>query len=219
MDSDVKRIGLVVVAIVLFAVGAAIYNWTSDPGSGKPSESADAAEMTRHAHRLGNQKESEAARKSLADMVRDPRREVALAAIRNLGVNRSDKARSLLEDVVSDREMDRRVRAAAGSALGKYTDASPATLARVLENEPDKLVRRGAAIGLANRSSPEQSDAIPALFKALRDPDPRVRQWAATGIFRVTRIMFTFDPEKDPATQGQQISKIRDALVQGGYMN
>ena len=217
MDSDLKRIGLVVAAIVLFAAGAAIYSWTSGPSG--PSEEADTPEMVRHADRLGKKKESQEARKSLAEMVRDPRRDVALAAVRNLGINRSDENRLLLEKVVTDREMDHRVRAAAGSSLGKYADASPAALARVLENEPDKLVRRGAAIGLANRSSPERTEAIPVLYKALRDPDPRVRQWAATGIFRVTRIMFTFDPEKDPATQGQEIAKIRDVLVESGYMN
>jgi HEAT repeat protein len=218
MDDMNRRWMVLAAAGLLLCVVAA--TWALFGGNGNdaaPLDPSSSDAPTEAIDRLGEQGDEEA-RVRLVELTGSPDRDVALAAVRNLGLQRNEKARRALETVMTDRERDARVRSAAAATLGKFEDVDPAPLARVLARENDARVRRGAAMGLAKCTDTKRTDAVPDLYRALRDPDPRVREWAATGLHRATLMLFTFDPQKDPRTQGKQLGDIRRFLRQHGYL-
>ncbi|MFP4141376.1 MAG: HEAT repeat domain-containing protein [Phycisphaerae bacterium] len=167
--------------------------------------------------RLGKEK-SETSRKQLIELTANSDRNTALSAVRNLGLQGDEESRRALEAVLADPDRDSRVRSAAAATLGRFEEMDPQPLTRILANEEDVHVRRGAARGLMKWTSTKNNQAVPDLYKALRDPDVRVREAAATALYKATLMLSMYDPRKDPRTQGKQLSDIRRMLTEKGYL-
>jgi HEAT repeat protein len=220
MDDNNKRWVLLAAIGLLGCVAVAAWALTSQGGQ-LDSSVGGSESPTREADKLGEQTKqgNKEARVRLVELTTSPNTDVALAAVRNLGLQKTEEARTALEDVLTDRGRDERVRSAAAATLGKFKGGDPEPLTRVLEKEPSARVRRGAARGLAAWSGENATEAIPALYRALRDPDPTVRQWGYSGLRRATGLVFIYDPKEDPRTQGARLGTIRSQLSKLGYLN
>ncbi len=84
-------------------------------------------------------------------------------------------------------------------------------IAGVLAGDPSGEARAGAAKGLARL---RKAGAMGQLVKALEDPDRRVRLWAITALSRITALRFIYYARKDPASQQQNIARIKQQLRQ-----
>ncbi len=210
-DQNKKWMVLAGVGLVI-CLAVAAWTFTSTP---EPLETSDAPED--RIDRIGSKK-NETSRKQLIELTANPNRDTALAAVRNLGLQGDEESRKSLETVLADRDRDPRVRSAAAATLGKFEEIDPEPLARVLSQDENVHVRRGAARGLRKWTSTKNTQAVPDLYRALTDPDVRVRQEAATGLYKATLILFTYDPGKDPRTQGKQLGDIRRLLREKGHL-
>ncbi|MHC4177645.1 MAG: HEAT repeat domain-containing protein [Planctomycetota bacterium] len=142
---------------------------------------------------------------------------VSRAAMDALADIDPDTARGVLERQLRESQSAQR-RADAAAALGRVKIGRPDTLMSTLSSERDGKVRAGAARGLAQYSSTERRDALPALVAALRDPDPEVRRWAIRGIHRVSVQRFAFEPNKPPGQQEARIAFIKQRLRKLGLL-
>lgn len=211
MNAQNRRWMLVAGASLVVCVAAAGWTLIDSDSQGQPTTPEDRVD------RLGDEK-TEQARRELIQLTASPTREIALSAVRNLGRHGDEESRRALEEVLADTGRDPRVRSAAAAKLGEYDQADPQTLARVLAREKNVHIRRGAARGLMKWTDTDHTEAVGDLYRALSDPDLRVRQSAATGLRRATLMLFTFDPRKDPRTQRKQLAAIRRFLCEKGHM-
>jgi HEAT repeat protein len=212
MDDQNKRWMVLAGAGLLVCLAAVAWTFMGDR---EPLETSEAPED--RIDRIGKEK-SETSRKQLIELTANPDRNTALSAVRNLGLQGDEESRKSLEVVLADPDRDPRVRSAAAATLGRFETMDPKPLARILANEENVHVRRGAARGLMKWTSTENNQAIPDLYDALSDPDVHVREAAATALRKATLILFMFDPRKDPRTQGKELSDIRRFLREKGHL-
>lgn len=160
------------------------------------------------------QQDSAQARAKLRQMVEDPDERVVLQSIRGMGHNRDDNNRRQLQSLAA---IDRPplYRREAIAALGNYDNVPVSDFVSVLSNEREPQVRAGAAQALARRAD---KATVPAMFKALSDPDPEVRIWAITGIKNVTYTGFMYEATTPPQEQQDVIRQIGNYLRKNGYM-
>ena len=147
----------------------------------------------------------------LSTLASDKDTGTALMAVSALGEQQTAENRDVLNHIISDKSLQPAARSEAASTLGKFKDADPAVLTRVLTAEENPEVRAGAAKGLARLEMPS---TIPQLSAALEDPSPEVRRWAITAIHRMIVRRFPYDAAKPPETQQDVIKRIRDYLKQ-----
>ena len=212
MDDQNKRWMVLAGAGLLVCLAAVAWTFMGDR---EPLETSEVPED--RIDRIGKEK-SETSRKQLIELTANPDRNTALSAVRNLGLQGDEESRKSLEVVLADPDRDPRVRSAAAATLGKFEDVDPEPLARALARDDNVHVRRGAARGLRRWTSTKNTKAVPDLYRALTDPDVRVRQEAATALYKATLILFTYDPTKDPRTQGKQLGDIRRLLEEKGHL-
>ncbi len=123
----------------------------------------------------------EAACQMLRRCTADPDPTVRVAVAHALGACGDLTAVPALLPLLADADPD--VRRATAASVGCSNDAAAAAaLAAALDREEQLLVRRALAAALAHSAHP---GAQPALLKALADPDPQVRGYAAQALGQV----------------------------------
>ncbi len=145
-------------------------------------------------------REDEAAAEVLTQLASDPDPRVASRALKTMGHKRDPRHVATLRKQLVDKTRPVEVRAAAAASLGRYDQTQPTELTGMLRAEKDAKVRAGAAQGLAFMSRSRKTEIIPDLYKALSDPDPAVRNWAITGISKMTGHRFEFDAKDKPGS-------------------
>ncbi len=183
-------------------------------GASDLAKSADPEERHKAVERLRG-RSSEAARRTLRLLSRDPDRWVAVRAIRALGEDRSEANRRALTEMVTDRDLSARARGEAAATLGSFKDADPTVLTQALTSDPNAEARAGAAKGLVRMRNPK---AIPELVRALEDRDPRVRIWAITAIHKMIARRFPYDAKLPPERQRGEIERIKAYLRRCGVL-
>ncbi len=106
---------------------------------------------------------------------KEPTREVKIAILEALGLQRDEQTAAVLAKACQDRDPE--VRIAAVSAMGNnFTDGTLALLKRILKEDPDENVRAAACTSL---SKTLKRKAAPLLTEALKDKGSAVRERAA----------------------------------------
>lgn len=191
--------------------------WLLDAGGEGASDlakSADPRDRQQAVERLRG-RGSDAARRTLRLLSRDPDKWVAVRAIRALGEDRSEANRKALAEMAADRGLSGRARGEAAATLGNFKDADTAVLTQMLAGDPNAEARAGAAKGLVRMRNPK---AIPELVAALEDPDERVRIWAITAIHKMIARRFPYDAKLPPERQRHEIDRIKDYLRRCGAL-
>jgi len=154
-------------------------------------------------------------RKSREMLVRlsgDKDLQVAVTAVCALG--HTGDAESLLEKILRDRAKPARVRSEAAAQLGRFGPQARERLCGVLQEEPDPVVRMGAAKGLWRLCD---AHTAPNLVTALSDPDRRVRTHTFKALNRLMVCRFPYDPERPPDQQQQVLGEIKRYLGLGAH--
>jgi HEAT repeat protein len=210
-DRKLLIAGGVVVALLLLA-GAFYFLQGEDLTAKAKSENAD--DRLAAAKGLGSKTDSESV-SALKDLTRSDNVRVAVRAVQSLGEKRTRQKRGVLEEIVRT-EKRGKVAGAAAATLGKYEGLQPKVLTAVLHSpQADAEARAGAAKGLSRL---RKKESVPALVAALSDPDPTVRLWAITAIYKTTKMRFLFNASKPPATQKQRVDFIRSELKRQGFL-
>lgn len=157
---------------------------------------------------------TDAARARLRSMTQDDDPRVIMQSLRGMGINRDEANRRQLETFAFESPRPE-YRREALAALGQYQNVSVSHFTQVLAGDRDPQARAGAAQALARRAD---RSTIPAMYKALSDPDARVRVWAITGIKEITFITFIYEAALPPAEQREVIVQIGQWLQKNGYM-
>lgn len=200
-------LGLVLMVAVVWMVMA------PEPIAGDPT-SSDPAQRMEAASSLGNRDDQDAV-KTLVILAGDQNDQVAVRAVRSLGRQKTELSREALQNLLDSADKAR-IRGAAAAELGQYEDLDPSVLTNVLSNpkaEPE--TRAGAAKGLSRL---KDRDAVPQLFQALSDPDPKVRLWASTALGKITGRRYMYYAEKPPSQQREVIEAIERSLKRLGYL-
>lgn len=139
---------------------------------------------------------------------------VKLASISAMRHNRDEDTEKALRRMARE-EKSPAVRGEAWVVLAEYKNVATSELTGVLQSESNPIVRIGAAQGLANRADRKSA---PNMFRALGDPDEKVRAWAITAIRQITKVGFLYDAGKTPGEQVQVIQQIGNYLRRNGFM-
>ena len=158
--------------------------------------------------RLLADKDNGLAVETLGRLAGDPEQRVALAAVRAVGVCRSEPRRRLLGDLY--RSGRGKLRAVAAAELGRFERTPPRTLIGILVTDPSPVVRAGAAEGLAHK---RDEAALASLADALDDEAPEVRRWAYTALCRTLGMRFGYNPNDPPARRAEGVAFIRSYLA------
>jgi hypothetical protein len=201
-----------ILIVVLLGLAGLRYGCRGGPAVVQ-GDSVDARLAEIHAIRQGK---DPADTEQLLDLSRHQDQRVSRAAIYALASFEGSAPKESLHEVLRNGPTPD-ARAAAAIALGQRED-NPRTLIAVLSSERDPQVRAGAAQGLAHYCNPDRRDALPALMKGLRDPDPEVRAWAIRAIHKVSIKRFLYEPDKDPREQQDRIAYIEQRLRQLNLM-
>lgn len=200
-------LGLVLVVAAVWMVMA------PDPIDGDPTSSDPEQRMTA-ASSLGERKDQDAV-KTLILLADDRNDQVAVRAVRSLGRQKTEPSREALQNLLDSADKAR-IRGAAAAELGQYEDLDPHVLTDVLSNpQAEPETRAGAAKGLSRLKN---RDAVPELFQALSDPDPKVRLWASTALGKITGRRYMYYADKPPSQQREVIEAIKRSLKRLGYL-
>lgn len=212
MEDGVKKIiaavlglvALVLVVNVLFFSGGPRY----DINSTDPVERLAAIED----YRVDKSNASSEVLIRVAETDNDER--VKLASISAMRMNQNENTEKALRRMARE-EKSPAVRGEAWAVLGYYKNVPTSELTGVLRTDSHPSVRMGAAKGLANRADRKSA---PDLFRALGDPDEKVRAWAISGIRYITKVGFLYEARKTPGEQVEIIQQIGNYLRRNGFM-
>ena len=206
-----KRIIILGVIATALAVVAVVIYWPAsrgDPNSSDPDDRLAAV-----LNLTGQTGEGPV--RTLRRLSRDAEPRVAVAAVRAIAADKRDRNRQILSEIVAKAERGA-VRGAAAAELGAFPQTDARILIDVLAGDPSSEARAGAAKGLSRAakglSRLRKADAMVQLVKALEDPDRRVRLWAITALSRITALRFIYYADKKPASQQQNIARIKQQL-------
>ena len=130
------------------------------------------------------------------------------------GVSRGDKPCPVLSRLIHDADLPLSVRVATVGALHLFRNEESREAFLALLGDPEPVLRRLAADGLALKCQPRDETAHTALLRALGDEDPAVRRAVALAMGRIGADgaadalvnALAFDNGKDPA--------LREGLIQ-----
>ncbi len=197
--------------LLIMAVGWMVL--APDPIAGDPT-SSDPTQRMAAASSLGEREDQDAV-ETLIILATDRNDQVAVRAVRSLGRQKTQLSREALENLLGSAEKAR-VRGAAAAELGRYEDLDPSVLTNVLsDTQAEPEIRAGAAKGLSRL---KDRDAVPQLFRALSDPDPKVRLWASTALGKITGRRYMYYADKPPSQQREVIEAIERSLKRLGYL-
>lgn len=194
-----------VIAAALAVVAVVIYR----PANRGDANSSDPDDRLAAVLNLTGQT-GEGAAGTLRRLSRDVEPRVAVAAVRAIAADKHDRNRQVLSEIVAKAERGA-VRGAAAAELGGFPQTDARILIDVLAGDPSSEARAGAAKGLSRL---RKGDAMDQLVKSLEDPDRRVRLWAVTALSRITALRFIYYADRDPASQQQNIARIKQQLRQ-----
>jgi len=214
---DRNRIVLLVTGFSVLVAAVTGLAWIlNDPDAGAVdlATSTDAEDRHKAVERLRG-RGSDAARRTLRLLSRDPDKWVAIRAVRALGQDRSRAGRETLAEIIRDGDLAAPTRGEAAATLGTLPDADSGILTEALVRDPKPEVRAGAAKGLLRMRNPK---TLPQLVRALEDRDERVRIWAITAIHKMIARRFPYNAKLPPGRQRNEIRRIQAYLRRCGAL-
>jgi HEAT repeat protein len=201
----------VVAGVSLLVLGGAGWLAYHLWGSGADAESPEAC--LQRIEKIETPK-SESQVQELREYARHVDVRVSVSAVRKLGEAKTQASRQALVELMRDSPQPQ-VRGEAAAALGKDPAADSKLLVQVLQTDKDAEARAGAAKGLARL---KDQMTVPVLYEKLRDPDQKVRIWAATALSNITGARFDYRAEVPPDQQKDKIDYIGVLLRRWGML-
>lgn len=212
-NPEARRARALIVGFAAFVALVTALLWAFGTGGadvGKLASSGDRARRREAVKKLWGRTD-QTARETLHRLSSDKDVRVAVTAVCALG-RTGDEAQPLLEDILADTAKPARVRCEAAAELGRFGPEARERLCSALREEPDPVVRMGAAKGLWRL---RDVNSATRLAGALSDPDRRVRTHVLKALNRMMIRRFPYDPELPPEQQQAVIGEIARYVTAG----